>query len=322
MANYTVVYLEPVPPGVEAIVRGCLPPDFELRVRRPDEPVPEALHTADFVLVATTPLTAAHLAGAPRLRLVQHQGVGYDKTDVAAALAHGIPVALCPAGTSIGVAEHVFLLILALYKQLRAAESGLRAGTWLQWELRPGSYELAGKTVGLLGLGRIGREVAVRARAFAAEVCYYDVFRVAPDAEQALGVRFLTFADLLAQADIVSLHLPLTPATRHVIGARELAQMRPTAVLINTARGPLVDELALIGALQAGKLGGAGLDVFESEPLSAGHPLAALPNVVLTPHIAAGTAVELVIKMKACFANMLRVSRGLAPLDVVTPGAP
>jgi phosphoglycerate dehydrogenase-like enzyme len=231
-------------------------------------------------------------------------------------------VALCPAGTSIGVAEHVFLLILALYKQLRTAEASLRAGSWLQWELRPGSYELAGKTVGLLGLGRIGREVAIRARAFAANVCYYDVFRVAPEAEQALGVSYASFPELLAQSDIISLHLPLTPDTRHVIGAPELAQMRPNAVIINSARGPLVDEPALIAALQTGQIAGAGLDVFEAEPLPAGHPLAALPNVVLTPHIAAGTADALVIKMKACFTNMLRVSRGEAPLDVVTPAAP
>ncbi|MEP7359005.1 MAG: 2-hydroxyacid dehydrogenase [Anaerolineales bacterium] len=318
MPSYSVVYLEPVPADVEAIVRRCLPPEFDLRVRRPDQSVPDALREMDFVLVATTPLPAAALAGAPRLRLIQHQGVGYDKTDVAAAAARGLPVALCPAGTSIGVAEHVFLLILALYKQLRAAETALRGGTWLQWELRPGSYEVAGKTVGLLGLGRIGREVAVRARAFAAEVCYSDVFRAPPEAEQALGVRFVSFAELLAQADIVSLHLPLTSATRHIIGAAELAQMRPNAILINTARGPLVDEPALISALQSGQIAGAGLDVFEAEPLPAGHPLAALPNVVLTPHISAGTADALVIKMKACFANMQRVARGEAPHDVVT----
>ena len=282
--------------------------------------MPEALAGADFALVATTPLPASVLAGADRLRLIQHQGVGYDKTDVSAAAARGIPVALCPAGTSVGVAEHVFLLILALYKQLRAAEGGLHEGRWLQWELRPGSFEVAGKTIGLLGLGRIGREVASRARAFAAEVCYYDVVRAAPEAEQALGVRFAPMPEVLAQADILSLHLPLTTATRHVIGAAELRQMRPTAVLINTARGPLVDEPALVAALQTGQIAGAGLDVFETEPLPAGHPLLALPNVVLTPHISAGTADALIVKMRACFANMLRVARGEAPLDAVAPG--
>jgi len=318
MPIHTVVYLEPVPADVEQIVRACLPPELELRVRREGEPVPEALRQADFVLVATTPLPAAALASASRLRLIQHQGVGYDKIDVAAAASLGIPVALCPAGTSIGVAEHVFLLILALYKRLRLAEAGLRSGQWLQWELRAGSYELAGKTVGLVGLGRIGREVTVRARAFAANVLYYDVARLAPEAERALGVEFVTLAQLLSRADILSLHLPLTPATRHVIGAPELSQMRRSAVLINTARGPLVDEAALVAALQAGQIAGAGLDVFETEPLLAHHPLLALPNVVLTPHISAGTADALVVKMKACFANMLRVAQGELPVDTVT----
>jgi phosphoglycerate dehydrogenase-like enzyme len=322
MVAHTVVYLEPVPADVEQIVRACLPPELELRVRREAEPVAEALRGADFVLVATTPLPAAALAGATRLRLIQHQGVGYDRTDVAAAAGLGIPVALCPAGTSIGVAEHVFLLILALYKRLRVAEAALRNGSWLQWELRSGSYELAGKTLGLVGLGRIGREVTVRARAFAANVIYYDVVRAAPDAERSLGVQFEPFAELLAQADIISLHLPLTPATRHTIGAPELGHMRRSAVLINTARGPLVDEAALVAALQAGQIAGAGLDVFEAEPLSASHTLLTLPNVVLTPHIAAGTADALVVKMKACFANMLRVSCGEAPIDIVMPPVP
>jgi phosphoglycerate dehydrogenase-like enzyme len=319
MPDQMVVYLEPVPADVEQIVRACLPAGFELRVRRETEAVAEVLREADFVLVATTPLPASALAGATRLRLIQHQGVGYDKTDVVAATGLGIPVALCPAGTSIGVAEHVFLLILALYKRLRLAEAALRSGSWLQWELRSGSYELAGKTLGLVGLGRIGREVTIRARAFAADVIYYDVVPATPDAERSLGVQFTPFAELLLQADIVSLHLPLSPATRHVIGAPELAQMKRSAVLINTARGPLVDEAALIAALRAGQIAGAGLDVFETEPLPAGHPLVPLPNVVLTPHIAAGTADALVVKMKACFANMLRVSRGEAPLDTVTP---
>ncbi len=316
MTELTVVYLEPVPADVEAILRERLPAGLRLRVRGAEEPVAAAIAETDFVLVATTPLTAETLAAAKRLRLIQHQGVGYDKTDVAAAAALGIPVALCPAGTSVGVAEHVFLLILALYKQLRTAESALRQGQWLQWELRPNSYEIAGKRLGLVGLGRIGREVAARARAFEAEVLYYDPVRAAPEVEQALGVQAVSFAELLAQADILSLHLPLTPQTRHVVGRAELAQMKPTAILINTARGPLVDEAALAEALAAGRLGGAGLDVFESEPLAAGNPLLGLPNVVVTPHIAAGTVDALKTKMDACFANMLRVANGEPPHDV------
>jgi phosphoglycerate dehydrogenase-like enzyme len=316
--NFRVVYLEPVPDDLAKIIRSCLPPNFDLHIRRPDEAVEEVLPSADFVLVATTPLPSSTLVKAVGLRLIQHQGVGYDKTDVAAAAGQGIPVALCPAGTSIGVAEHVFLLILALYKKLCQAEASLRAGSWLQWELRPCSYEMAGKTVGIVGLGRIGHEVAYRARAFAADVIYNDVNRLPEEVEKDLGVRFVKLTGLLEQVDILTLHLPLTAASRHMIGKPELQQMKPSAILINTARGLLVDENALVEALKTGQIGGAGLDVFSEEPLPVDHPLLSLPNVVLTPHIAAGTVDALVIKMKACFENMLRVTRGEAPIDVVT----
>jgi phosphoglycerate dehydrogenase-like enzyme len=318
MPDLNVVYLEPVPADVETVVRGCLPPGLKLHVRAMDESVEAALAEADFVLVATTPLPRAVIAGAPRLRLIQHQGVGYDKTDVAAAAARGVPVALCPAGTSVGVAEHVFLLVLALYKQLLRADASLRGGEWLQWSLRPNSYELAGKCFGLVGLGRIGREVAVRARAFGASVLYHDPRRASAEVETSLGAAWLPFDSLLAQADIVSLHLPLTKETHHLIGARELARMRPTAVLVNTARGPLVDQAALVQALRAGQLAGAGLDVFETEPVPPADPLLALPNVVVTPHIAAGTVDALQAKMAACFDNMLRVARGEPPRDALS----
>jgi phosphoglycerate dehydrogenase-like enzyme len=217
----------------------------------------------------------------------------------------------------VGVAEHVFLLILSLYKRLLAADAALRRGEWLQWELRSGSYELAGKTLGLLGLGRIGREVAARARAFEARVLYHDVAPAPAEVEQALNARLVPLDTLLAEADILSLHLPLTRQTRHCLGALELSQMKPTAILINTARGPLVDEAALLWALKTGRLAGAGLDVFEIEPVPVSHPLLSLPNVVLTPHIAAGTVDALVAKLDACFGNMQRLTQGQAPHDVV-----
>jgi phosphoglycerate dehydrogenase-like enzyme len=160
--------------------------------------------------------------------------------------------------------------------------------------------------------------VAARARAFAARVIYFDVAPAGAETERALEANPVTLGELLAQSDILSLHLPLTAQTRHCVGAPALAQMKSTAILINTARGPLVEEAALVQALRAGRLAGAGLDVFESEPLPAGHPLLALPNVVLTPHIAAGTVDALVAKLDACFANMQRVIQGEAPHDVVT----
>lgn len=312
-----VIYLEPVPDDVEAIIRECLPDDFELRVRRADEAPVDVVGEADFILVATTPLTAEVMAAAPRLKLIQHQGVGYDNVDVAAAARAGIPVGLTPEGTSKPVAEFVFLLILSLYRNLLVANQTLRQGQWLQWQLRPQSYNLLGKRLGIVGLGRIGREVAQRARAFECELAYYDVVRAPTEVEAELKIEHTPLDNLLAESDIVSLHIPRTKETQGMIGAPELARMRPGALLINTARGGLVDEEALYQALTSGQITGAGLDVFALEPPGADNPLLHLDNVVATPHIAAGTRDALADKMRAAFGNMQRVAEGQEPRNLV-----
>lgn len=312
-----IVYLEPVPDDVEAIIRGCLPDGFTLHVRGADESPVDAVREADFVLVATTPLTAEVIAAAPRLKLIQHQGVGYDNVDVAAAARSGIPIGLTPEGTSKPVAEIVFLLVLVLYRNLFIANQTLRQGQWLQWELRPQSYNLVGKQVGIVGLGRIGREVAQRAKAFECELLYYDLVRAPAEVEAEFEVKYVPFDDLLAQSDIVTLHVPRTEETLGMIGGTELGRMKPTALLINTARGGLVDEAALYQALTSGQIGGAGLDVFAVEPSGVDNPLLHLDNVAATPHIAAGTRDALADKMTAAFANMQRVAEGRAPRNQV-----
>lgn len=315
---HRVVYLESVPPAVEAIIRSCLPDGFTLRVRRAEESPAALVGEAEFILVATTPLTAEMIAAAPGLKLIQHQGVGYDNVNVEAAARAGVPVALTPEGTSSPVAEHVILLVLSLYRNLLAANQALRQGQWLRWELRPQSYDLRGKRLGIVGLGRIGREVAQRARAFECRLLYYDVVQAPVEVEAELGVIYTPFNDLLAQSDIVTLHVPCTESTQGMISAPELARMRPTALLINTARGELVDEAALYQALISGQIAGAGLDVFAGEPPAPDHPLLQLDNVVATPHIAAGTRDALVAKMQAAFTNMQRVTQGLPPHNQVT----
>jgi phosphoglycerate dehydrogenase-like enzyme len=249
--------------------------------------------------------------------MIQHQGVGYDRTDVQAAARCGIPVALCPEGTTVGVAEHTILLVLAVYKQLVRADRSVREGEWLQFSLRSGSFEIAGKTLGLVGLGRIGEAVAKRARAFDARVVYNDICRRDEGEEQRLGVGYLPLDKLLAESDIVSLHLPVTPESRHIINAETISKIKPGAILINTSRGALVDESALATALESGSLGGAGLDVFETEPPESGNPLLEMGNVILTPHISAGTKDALIAKMDAAFANMVRLNEGMQPLHVV-----
>jgi phosphoglycerate dehydrogenase-like enzyme len=315
----TVLYAEPLPEDLQAIVRAALPAGWAFNVVQTKErdELRRRVATADFVIVASTKVDADLLRAAPRLKHVQHQGVGYDNVDVAACRAAGMTVGLTPEGTTIGVAEHTFLLILALYKHLREAEGKLRAGGWPVWELRARSFEIAGKTIGLVGFGRIGRAVAARALAFEARVVYYDPVRAPADAEESLRATYRPLDALLGEADIVSLHLPLSAQTRRVIGARELQLMQRHAVLINTARGPLVDEAALIAALKAGTIAGAGVDVFEQEPTPADNPLLTLENVVVTPHISAGTADAFGTKMQAVMANFQRVVRGEAPINLV-----
>jgi len=263
-------------------------------------------------MVATTRITAEVIAAAPRLKMIQHQGVGYNNIDLTAAANARVAVALTPEGTSIPVAEHVFLLILSLYRRLFEARTSLREGRWLQWDLRPHSYDLAGKRIGIIGLGRIGREVAKRGRAFDCELVYCDTVRAPAEIEAELGVEYTRFEDLLRHSDIVTVHVPLSQETRALIGAAELALMRRSALLLNVARGGIVDETALYEALDAGRLAGAGLDVYAVEPPDATLPLLQLDNVIATPHVAAGTRDALVAKMTAAFANMQRRLNGEA----------
>jgi len=317
---FTIVYGEPIPDDLRALAANLVPAGFRLLVvsSRDREELLHLMPEADFLLVATARVDEELLRAAPRLRLVQHQGVGYDNIDVAACHRAAIPVALTPEGTTIGVAEHTLLLILALFRHLLTVDAAVRRGEWPVWSMRSRSVELAGKTVGLIGFGRIGREVARRARAFDTTIVYHDSVRASAAVEAELGATFVSRDDLLSQADVVSLHAPLSAETRGMIGERELRQMQPHAVLINTARGALVDERALVRALAAEWIAGAGLDVLAQEPPDADNPLLDCPNVILTPHIAAGTRDAYRTKMQAVFANMQRVARGEAPLNQVS----
>jgi phosphoglycerate dehydrogenase-like enzyme len=317
---FTIVYGEPIPDDLRALAADLVPAGFRLLVvtSREREELLRLMPEADFLLVATALVDEELLRAAPRLRLVQHQGVGYDNIDVDACRRAAIPVALTPEGTTIGVAEHTLLLILALFRHLLTVDAAVRRGEWPVWSMRSRSVELAGKTVGLIGFGRIGREVARRARAFDTTIVYYDSVRAPAAVEAELGAVYLSQDDLLGQADVVTLHAPLTSETRGLIGERELHLMQPHAVLINTARGALVDERALVRALTEEWIAGAGLDVLAQEPPHPNNPLLTCQNVILTPHVAAGTRDAYQTKMQAVFANMQRVARGEAPLNQVS----
>jgi len=303
-----VFYISHARPEVYAIIRAQVPPGFELVTleRDSDEERRERIAGCEVVIVAANPLRKPLIDAAQRLELVHHQGVGWeDTTDHAELKARGIPLALTPEGTTVGVAEHTVLLMLSILKLLPFADAELREGRFHVNALRPASRELAGMTVGYVGMGRIAQAVATRLRAFGTRGVFCD-----PNVTAFEDLERKSFDAVLAESDILSLHLPLTRDTRHLIRAAELARMKPGAYLVNTARGGLVDESALVAALDSGRLAGAALDVFATEPLPAGHPLTKLRNVVLTPHISAGTRDALTTKMRALFANVERFYRG------------
>ncbi|HKG90314.1 MAG TPA: phosphoglycerate dehydrogenase [Gemmatimonadaceae bacterium] len=247
-----------------------------------------AIQGVDAVLVrSATRITRESLALADRLTVIGRAGVGVDTIDVDAATERGIAVLTAPSGNTTAAAELTMALLLAVVRRVAAADRSMRAGEWSRERFT--GTELRGKTLGLLGAGRIGSEVAKRCRAFGMRVVAYDPF-LTPERAHALEMELMPLEGVLAAADAVSVHVPLTDETAGLVGKAELARMKPTAVLLNVARGGVVDEAALVEALGARTICGAGLDVYEHEPLPANHPLRALDNVVLTPHLGASTA--------------------------------
>lgn len=312
--NFVIAYRLTPWEAVNRLVQEWCPEGFELLTvpaSAPPEQVRVAVSRADFLLGFWS-LTEDDFRAARNLKLIQLMSAGYDRIDLDLAARYGVPVANNGGGNAIAVAEHTILLMLAVYRRLVYHHLNVKAG---RWRVDTNDlYELWHKRVGIVGLGNIGRQVARRLRAFESEVVYYDIRRPDPETEAELGVTFAPFEELLQTSDIVTLHVPLTRLTRHMIGARELAMMKPTAVLINTSRGAVVDEQALYEALRSGQIMAAGLDVLELEPPDPSNPLFTLENVVLTPHIAGPTVDGWPRILANCYANIQRVARGEPPL--------
>ncbi len=258
----------------------------------------------------------------PRLKLVQTTSAGYDGIDVASLNRMGIQVANNYGGNAPAVAEHTIGLMVSVVRKLVLQFESTRSGDWFgaigqeEWT-RP--YEIAGKTVGIVGMGHIGRQVARRLQGWDCSIVYYDPIDPPADLVEQLSLRALSMDEVLRESDIVTLHTMLNAQTRGLIGTRELKMMKPTAVVINTCRGGVVDEAALIRALRDGEIAGAALDVFEQEPTPRDNPLLTMGNVVVTPHMA-GVSVE-AFPRNAGFGlqNIARVIRGEEPLSVVRP---
>lgn len=296
------------PPGFEVIEAAAFSPEFNA-----------AMPGCHYLIGLGDPrMTDAFYATTPNLKLVQLLSAGYDRCDIEAARTARIPIANNGGANSVAVAEHAIMLMLATARRLVWQHSSVASGIWRgnDWQNKH-VFELSEKTLGIIGLGTIGKKVTRIAKAFGMAVQYFDIARLTEDQEDSLGVRFRLFDEILKSSDLVSLHVPLLPTTRHMIGARELGLMKPTAYLINTCRGPVIDEAALITALQNNTIAGAGLDVFDQEPPPADNPLFKLDNVILTPHLAGPTFENRAKRFRNAFDNVQRVARGQSPFWVI-----
>ena len=278
-----------------------------------------ALADAEYLVgLGEVKMDDAFYKSAPKLRLVQLLSAGYDRVDIEAARRARVPVCNNGGANAIAVAEHAILLMLAVCRRLTWLHDMVKSGRWRGNDVASVRlYELHGRTLGIIGLGNIGKKVARLAQGFGMAVQYFDVARLSEDAADTLGVKFRLFNEVLRTSDIVSLHVPLIPSTRHMWGAAQFRLMKPAAYLINTCRGPVVDEPALYEALTNGTIAGAGLDVFDQEPPAANNPLFTLDNVILTPHYAGPTWDNQSARFRNGFDNVQRVARGEKPLWVI-----
>lgn len=273
------------------------------------------------ILSSATPVNSHVVGQASRLRVVSQLGKGYDNVDVAACTARRILVTNVIGAPEESTADIAFALILSAARRIVEGDRYVREGQWKSWMWKLlWGFDVHGKTIGLLGFGTIGQAVARRASGFSMRILYHARRRVSAEIERDLKAEYSDAETLIRESDFVSLHTPLTPETRHLISARELAWMKPTAFLVNTARGPVVDEEALVEALKAGRIAGAALDVFEHEP--GVHPeLIKMPNVVLLPHLGSATAETRARMARLASENLLAALDGRRPANLVNPEA-
>lgn len=281
---------------------------------RTEDEMIDILQGIDGAIVSIDPFTPKVLSAAKQLKVVSRTGVGYDAIDVKAATENGVAVCIALGSNNRAVADYAFGLLLACSRRLLENLSEVPKGGWKRYQGR----DAAGATIGIVGLGAIGKEVAKRARGFDMRVLAYDVYKDEAFAAQH-GVTYVSLEQLLRESDYVTLHILLNEQTKHMINAERLALMKPTAYLINTARGGIVDTQALYEALKEKRIAGAALDVFENEPLEADSPLRSLDNVYLSPHAAGQSAQAMSLMGTMAADNVIAVLKGERPAGIVNP---
>ncbi|TKC18104.1 2-hydroxyacid dehydrogenase [Robertmurraya kyonggiensis] len=307
-----VVYLDPVFPEMKKMLLDAKPQQAELKfaAEYEGEILDSILSEAEYLLMATEKVDRSLIEKLPRVKHIQKTGIGVDNIDLQEADKREITVSNTPGANATGVAELTILLILALYRKLIVLDKATKNGEWQMWEHRLSSYELSGKVHGFIGFGNIGQETAKLSKGFGTEIIYYDVLQASSEIEMEVDATYCQLDELLKKADIISLHVPLIPQTRHLLSEKEFDLMKSSAVLINVSRGGIVNEDELARALSVGKIAGAGIDVWEGEPPNANHPLFQFDQVIATPHIGAGTKDTLIRVLNMAFDNISSIEKG------------
>lgn len=307
MAKTSVLYFDPVSPEYKQIIENEKPKNFDVWYWHELNETEKAvkLESANYFLVMAAKIKDEMISSAKHLKHIQRTGVGYENIDVKAADRNGITVSKLPDVNGIAVAEHTVLLALAILRRLVDVNADTKAGNWPIWKYRPTSFELDGKTHGVLGFGYIGRETARRSKAFGTKIIYYDLVRASKEVEMELNAEYMTKDEVIANSDILSVHVPLTKDSVDYINSNELNKMKRNAILINVARGGVVNEAALYDALKNGTIAGAGIDTWVDEPCPGTNPLLGLQNVIATAHVAAGTIDTYAKQIRGSFDNIL-----------------
>ena len=322
MADAEVVFLSDSSEERFKIYLAQVPSDMQVKVadiQLSDSEKAKLCKDAKCIVIFPSDISVELVKACPNLKLVQLLSAGYDRIDVREIMELGVDVANNGGANAVSVAEYTVAMMVILYRRLVEQWQAVKAKRWRGGISGNDHYELAGKTVGIIGLGRVGKQVARHLRHWDVSVLYHDVIDMPTEVEEELEVRRTTPEELLSTSDVVTLHVPLSHTTEGLIGRRELEMMKPTALLVNASRGPVVDERALYDALRNGVIAIAGLDVLEEEPTPADNPLLELDNAVITPHLAGVGYDTHVRTARFAFENAKRALAGQKPLSIVEP---
>jgi phosphoglycerate dehydrogenase-like enzyme len=314
----TILYLDSISSELEQVMIDSCPEHLSLKFLDPTVGIKGEFAEADYLLVSGYQVTADIIDQAPNLKMIQRTGAGYERVDVEYAASRNIPVCLAGGANADSVAELIIMHILALYRKLILLDAATRRKEWHPMTYKCCSYEIKGKTLGIVGAGQIGRALARKLSGFDLDgIIYHNRHRLADEQERELSMRYCGLDELMKTADIISINTPLMDQSVNLINKSLIDSMKPNAILINTSRGPIIDNFALADALRNNKIFGAGLDVFIKEPTTPEDPLIGLENVVLTPHIGAATIDGYRTSCRSSMENISRMHAGEQPLWIV-----